>query len=116
MVIGSLAVAGAALVVALGILMKLVMTLSKTNVELANRSYENAELLHDLVSKQSALIASKDALAYQAIRAMDVHGGYDDDSTQSVDEETTGGDGSDTGFRPEDPGLEGDPFFQGTVI
>lgn len=118
MLTGSLVIVSTVvLCVAMGFLVHTVLKLSRANVELATRAYDNAETLHDLVSKQAALLAAKDAISYQAIRAMDTLGSYDDGSTQSVDEENAGGDGNYAGIgAAEDPGLEGDPFFRGTVI
>lgn len=59
-------------------------------VVLARAAQKSSENAYSLVEKQSALIAAKDALAYQAIRAVDVYGGYDDGSPPTTEEHVDG--------------------------
>lgn len=72
------------------------------------------EPLLELVNRQAALIAADDALAYQALRAMDVAGSYDDDSTAPDTEENADGFGADRDA--EEAGQGGDPFMAGNIF
>ena len=69
--------------------------------------------LVDLITKQNALIASSDALTYQAVRAADVFSSYDGASDPALTEEDEDGDGSDgLGEHFE----SGDPFLDGKLF
>ena len=70
--------------------------------------------LLELVNRQAALIAADDALAYQALRAMDVAGSYDDGSTAPDTEENADGFGADRDA--EEAGQGGDPFMAGDIF
>ena len=72
------------------------------------------EPLLELVNRQAALIAADDALAYQALRAMDVTGSYDDGSTAPDTEENADGFGADRDA--EEAGQGGDPFMAGNIF
>lgn len=90
--------------------------LAYQNVQLAKSAQSTSAAMLEIVDKQAALIASEDALAYQAIRAADLYGTYDGLSAPAEVEEIDGGDGSDRGIAPEEAGFGGDPFVTGTVF
>lgn len=85
------------------------------NVKLALAAHETNRLSLELIDKQAAIIASSDALTYQAIRAMDHLASYDDGSTGEDLEESPDGLGE---YRDpaEAVGFVGDPFVGGTVF
>ena len=69
----------------------------------------------ELIEKLSQLVVSKDAFTYQALRAVDSLGSYDDDSSSPGVEETEDGIGSDERALAEE-GLGADPFVAGTIF
>lgn len=69
----------------------------------------------ELIEKLSQLAVSRDALTYQALRAVDSLGSYDDDSSSPGVEETEDGIGSDERALAEE-GLGADPFVAGTIF
>lgn len=102
------------LLIAVFVLVMLVAWLVYQQVQATKTASETASSMLELVEKQAALIAAKDALAYQAIRAVDVYSGYDEGSNSPVTEEIDGGSGADDGAI-DDAGFGNDPFVTGDL-
>lgn len=91
-----------------------VLILSIRLSAVANRSVQACERLLDTVESQAKLIASSDALTYQAIHAAEHFGSYDDGSVAEEPEEQTHGAERDFGDGLE--AFEGDRLVQGRIF
>lgn len=84
------------------------------NIALTREAQETNRKALEVIEKQNALIAAGDALTYQAIRAMDHVGSYDDGSTAADEEESADEDGA--GWDSDGEFGGGDPFVEGNVF
>lgn len=69
----------------------------------------------DIIERQALLISSKDPMTYQALRAADSFGSYDEVSKEPDIEEIIGGFGAD-GDPEQEVEFNGDPFVSGNIF